>query len=112
MSAPLRILLLGSGREDADWRSSFDLLQAAAALDVPMEIGVAGPALDWLLSINAANSKVGRALSSLALLEIAPILACGPCPDQLAARQPLLPLRWIDPDAWRVWLRQSALQVW
>ena len=108
----MRILLLGSDRSDPDWRSSFDLLQAAAALDVPMEIGVAGAALDWLLPDPAVSCVIARAFSSLALLDLAPILARGPCPDALCTRQPVLPLRWIDPPVWRAWLRQADLQVW
>ncbi len=112
MSGPLRILLLGSDQPGANWRSSFDLLQAAAALEVPVEIGAAGPALQWLLPDPAAPSDVSRAFSSLALLDLAPIIARGPCPDALAGRQPALPLHWIDPPAWRTWLRHAALQVW
>ena len=112
MTAPLRILLLGSDQPDGNWRSSFDLLQAAAALEVSVEIGIAGPALRWLLPDPAESSDIARAFSSLALLDLAPIIARGPCPYALAGRQPVLPLRWIDPPAWRQWLRQAALQVW
>ncbi|MGE4071527.1 MAG: hypothetical protein AB7E72_10165 [Lysobacterales bacterium] len=112
MSGPLRILLLGSDQADADWRSSFDLLQAAAALDVPVEIGVSGPALRWLLPEPAVSCDIARAFSSLALLDLAPIRARRPCPDALAGRQPILPLDWMDAPAWRIWLRHAALQVW
>ena len=42
---PLRILFAHGPDDEAIWRAGFDLVQAAAALDLPLELGFAGDGL-------------------------------------------------------------------
>ena len=114
MTRSLRLLLLRMPGDDDSWRGAFDVLQGAAALDMPVEFAVAGDALAWILprSSVAGQDAARRALSSLALLGIEQVLAPGPCPYDLATRTPALPVRWMGSRSWHDWLRQASLQVW
>lgn len=114
MMAPLRVLLLHEPGDDASWRVAFDLIQAAAALDMPLQLALAGRGLEWLGPPQAGNAPcaASRALSSLQLIGIEQVLAPGPIPESLALLDSALQVSWLDAISWRTWLRQAPLQVW
>lgn len=110
MSLPLRLLFLHGAGDTAAWRAGFDLAQAAAALDVPLEIGFAGAGLDLIRTgTAAAHGPAGGAFASLALLGIDQALA--PAAERVVDGA-ALPLLWLDAAAWQSWLRRAPLQVW
>lgn len=112
MSAPLRLLFV-HGPASACWRAGFDVAQAAAALDVPVELGFAGEGLGLIrFVLDDAHGKRARgAYASLELLGIevvnAPAAESG---DTQAAS--VLPVSWLQPADWQAWLRRAPLQVW
>lgn len=105
---PLRILFAHGPDDEAIWRAGFDLVQAAAALDLPLELGFAGDGLR-LVTLGADGSRPPShaRFASLGLLDVAaarvPAAVCGPA---------ALPLEPLDDQAWRDWLRRAPLQVW
>lgn len=111
MSAPLRLLLTHGGDPAGRWRVVFDLVQAAAALDVALELGFAGAGLELIeLGGDGPRRPCASAYASLQLLGVESVRlpAGSPC----MPREPALPLRLLDDVAWRAWLRAAPLQVW
>lgn len=112
MSSVLRLLFV-HGPKAACWRAGFDLVQAAAALDVPVEIAFAGAALDLILpgSGDPAGKAARGAYASLELLGIELVYAQVRA-DVGPALPSALPIRWLQPQDWNSWLRRAPLQVW
>lgn len=112
MSAPLRLLFV-HGPASACWRAGFDVAQAAAALDVAVELGFAGDGLG-LIRAGLDGAHGGRARSAYASLELLGIelvyAPVGGALDTTAAA--VLPLCWLQPADWQAWLRRAPLQVW
>lgn len=112
MSGLLRLLFV-HGPEAACWRAGFDLAQAAAALDVPVELAFSADGLRLLLAdVDDAPGRAARgAYASLELLGIeavyAPVRA-----DAIVAAPSVLPIRWLESAAWQSWLRRASVQVW
>ncbi|GMU44390.1 MAG: hypothetical protein IT479_08375 [Xanthomonadales bacterium] len=101
----LRLLFTSSG----GWRAGFDLVQAAAALDLPLEIGFAGDGLRLILVADGGQCPASfGAFASLELLGVDRARVPAPAPAQSAA----LPLQALAPAEWRDWLRSRALQTW
>lgn len=113
MNGPLR-LLFARGPAAAPWRAGFDLAQAAAALDLPIEIAFAGAGLALIMPTTGevAAAPVRGAWASLELLGVEQVLAPAPCAAEFDASRAVLPVRWLDAGQWRDWLRQAPLQVW
>ena len=113
MPGPLRLLFV-HGPEAACWRVGFDLAQAAAALDVPVELAFSADGLRLLLAdvVDEAPARAARgAYASLELLGIEAVYA--PVrPDVVVAAPSALPIRWLAPAAWQSWLRRASVQVW
>ena len=112
MNPPLRLLFV-RGPGAACWRAGFDVAQAAAALDVPVELAFAA---DGLRLIRAdADDTPGKAArgayASLELLGIESVYAPAR-PELSAAAVTALPIRWLQPAAWQSWLRRAPVQVW
>ncbi len=105
---PLRILFAHGPDDEAIWRAGFDLVQAAAALDLPLELGFAGDGLR-LVTLGADGSRPPShaRFASLELLGVAP--ARVPRADGGPSALRLEPL---DGPEWREWLRRAPLQVW
>lgn len=105
---PLRLLFAHGPGNEALWRAGFDLAQAAAALDSPLELGFAGDGLR-LITLNPDGSRPASyaRFASLSLLDVA--AACVPAALAGPAALPLEPL---GDQAWRDWLRRAPLQVW
>lgn len=112
MAAALRLLFV-HGPGASCWRAGFDLVQAAAALDVPVELGFAADGLGLILpGADAAAGRAARgAYASLALLGIEEVYAATPG-EAGPHCAPVLPVRWLASAAWRAWLRRAPLQVW
>lgn len=110
MNRPLRLLFVHGPADDAIWRAGFDLAQAAAALDMPVEIGFAGAGLA-LVGVDQVGppSPAGGAFASLELLGVD--CAWAPAVERKTQRT-ALPLNWLSAEDWRVWLRRAPLQVW
>ena len=113
MNAPLR-LLFARGHHPATWRAGFDLAQAAAALDVPVELGFAGAGVQLIVpSVADAEIVAGSGIwASLALLGVERAYAPASCRDGLDPDRAALPVRWLDARDWRAWLRCAPLQAW
>lgn len=114
MSRPLRLLFVHGPADGALWRAGFDLAQAAAALDMPVEIAFAGAGLSLVYSDReGATGPATGAFASLELLGVdsarAPIVERE---SQHSARRTALPLTWLCADDWQRWLRCAPLQVW
>lgn len=105
---PLRILFTHGPGDETRWRAGFDLAQAAAALDSPLELGFAGDGLQ-LITLEADGTRPASyaRFASLALLDIAAVRVPGP-----VGRPAALALEPLGDQAWRAWLRRAALQVW
>jgi hypothetical protein len=114
MQPPLRLLFLHDPMIDGQWSAGFDLAQAAAALDIPVEIALAGPGLSLLLAGHADPVAISarKAFASLELLGVDQVLAPAPCPTALDSGSATLKVRWLDASNWQHWLRQAAVQVW
>ena len=112
MSAPLRLLFV-HGPASAFWRAGFDVAQAAAALDVPVELGFAGDGLGLIRAglDDAHGKRACGAYASLELLGIEVVYAPAAGPVDTAAA-PVLPVSWLQPADWHAWLRRAPLQVW
>lgn len=105
---PLRLLFTHGPENEAIWRAGFDLAQASAALDLPLELGFAGDGLRLItLQPSGGRPPSYARFASLGLLDVAaarvPAAVCGPA---------ALPLEPLDDQAWRDWLRRAPLQVW
>ncbi len=113
MNAPLR-LLFARGQHPATWRAGFDLAQAAAALDVPLELGFAGAGVKLIVPSAAVAEAVAGAgvWASLTLLGVECVYAPVSCRDGLDPDRAALPVRWLDASDWRAWLRCAPLQAW
>ena len=109
MTMPLRLLFL-HGPETALWRCGFDLAQAAAALDIALELGFAGDGLGLIVAAAADTKSLShRSFASLEMLGIDQVFA----PMTANARlQSALPLRRLDAHAWHAWMRRAPLQAW
>lgn len=91
------------------WRAGFDLAQAAAALDQPLELGFAGAGLELILEApGGARPPSFGAFASLELLGVEAVRV----PLAVPARPSALPLRALAAGEWRTWLRAQALQAW
>jgi hypothetical protein len=113
VSAGLRILFV-RGRAASTWRAGFDLAQAAAALDVPLELGFAGDAVELIVPAPSDTAAIAGSgvWASLALLGVEHVHAPAACRDGLDLGRAALPVRWLDPGDWRAWLRRAPMQVW
>jgi len=100
----LRLLFVHGPSEDL-WRAGFELAQAAAALDVPLELAFAGPGLDLI----AANSDCGRRFASLELLGVDQVRVPS---ERVPNDSSTLPVQELSKAQWHHWLRAAALQVW
>ena len=102
----MRVLFLSA---DEHWRAPFELVQAALAFDLPVELGFAGAGLQLLdLGSSLLPSSSARAFASLRLLGLSQVQtggSCGPA-DSLG-----LPLRWLALPGWSAWLRAGSLQL-
>lgn len=112
MDRTLRLLFV-HGPATACWRAGFDLVQAAAALDVPVELAFAADGLDLILPGSPAPAaRAARgAYASLELLGIEWVSAQA-IADAVRPSTTALPVHWLQPPAWRAWLRRAPLQVW
>lgn len=91
------------------WRAGFDLAQAAAALDVPLELGFAGDGLELVrVAVDGRRASVSGAFASLEMLGVEAVRVPAPWPAQASA----LPIQALAADAWRAWLRAGPLQTW
>jgi hypothetical protein len=113
MSAALR-LLFTRGQHLATWRAGFDLAQAAAALDVPLELGFASAGVKLIVpSATETEVVAGSGIwASLTLLGVEYAYAPASCCIGLAPDRAALPVRWLDASDWRAWLRRAPLQAW
>ncbi len=113
MNAPLRMLFTRAPAA-ATWREGFELAQAAAALDVPLELGFAGDGLELImpLAVDAEVPAGTRVWASLALLGVDSISAPEDCRRRFDSERAALVVRWLDADEWRTWLRRAPLQGW
>lgn len=111
MSAPLRLLFV-HGPARPCWKAGFDVAQAAAALDVPVELGFAAEGLGLILMrADSLRGFTPGAYASLELLGIDRVYA--PAPTDVSAALPsMLPIHWMPPTAWKSWLRRAPVQVW
>ncbi len=105
---PLRILFAHGPEDEVIWRAGFDLAQAGAALDLPLELGFAGDGLRLItLQSDGSRPPSYARFASLGLLDVAavrvPAAASGPA---------ALALELLGEQAWRDWLRRAPLQVW
>ncbi len=105
---PLRILFTHGPENELIWRAGFDLVQASAALDLPLELGFAGDGLLLVTLLPDGNRPPSYArFASLGLLDVAaarvPAAIGGPA---------ALPLEPLGELAWRDWLRRAPLQAW
>lgn len=101
--------LLFTRGPEGDWRAGFDLAQAAAALDLPLQLGFAGDGLRLVLAdAHDRRAPAFGAFASLELLGVAAAHVPSPAPRNASA----LPLQVLDADAWRAWLRAGSLQTW
>jgi len=99
-------LLFVHGPEDAVWRAGFELAQAAAALDVPLELAFAGPGLELITT----QRDCARNFASLELLGVDQVrIETAP---QGAASKLALPVQQLSALQWQAWLRAAPLQVW
>lgn len=90
------------------WRAPFELIQAALAFDVRVELGFAGPGLQLLALDDPTQPRASaRAFASLGLLGLGPVHA--PLGDACTSLS--LPIEWLDADAWRAWLRAGPLEL-
>jgi hypothetical protein len=113
MSTALRLLFV-RGRQLATWRAGFDLAQAAAALDVPLELGFVGAGVKLIVP-SAADAEVvagSGVWASLTLLGVERAYAPASCRDGLDPDRAALPVHWLDASDWRAWLRRAPLQAW
>ena len=112
MTPPLRLLFV-HGPGAACWRAGFDLAQAAAALDVPLELAFAADGLRLILADpQDPSGKLARgAYASLELLGIEAVHAQARAAISQDAAS-ALPIHWLQPAAWQAWLRRAPLQVW
>lgn len=112
MNAPMRLLFTRGAA--APWRVGFDLAQASAALDVPMELAFAGAGLELIMPRDgdAGPSAVHGSWASLELLGVERVFSPAPCPPGFDFARTVLPVCWLDADPWRDWLRQAPLQGW
>lgn len=105
---PLRLLFAHGPEHPAIWRAGFDLAQAGAALDLPLELGFAGDGLRLITRMPDGSRPPSYArFASLGLLDVA--AARVPVSVPLPAALPLAPL---GEQGWRDWLRRAPLQVW
>lgn len=112
MRPALRLLFV-HGPGVACWRAGFDLVQAAAALDLPVELAFAADGLDLILATGSEpEARAARgAYASLELLGIDMVRAQAIARGDRAPTS-ALPVQWLQPSAWRDWLRCAPLQVW
>lgn len=113
MITPLRLLFMRAPGDSA-WRAGFDVAQAAAALDVPLELGFAGPGLQLIVP-PAADTSVARGTgvwASLALLGVESVYAANAGSAGLDRQRSALPVVWLDPVDWRRWLCRASVQGW
>ncbi len=100
----MRMLFLSAGEH---WRAPFELVQAALAFDIPVELGFAGTGLELLADEPSQPRASARAFASLALLGLGPVHA--PLGD--AGARSSLPIAWLDTDCWHGWLRAGPLEL-
>lgn len=101
----MRLLFLSAGEH---WRAPFELVQAALAFDVPVELGFAGAGLQLLaLDDHGQPRASARAFASLGLLGIGTVHA--PLADACSSSS--LPIAWLDAGSWRAWLRAGPLEL-
>ncbi len=112
MAPPLRLLFVRGARANS-WRAAFDIVQAAAALDLPVELAFAGAGLGLILpdSEGAHGQSARGAYASLELLGIETVYALANGQSVANARS-VLPVSWLQPSSWQSWLRRAPLQVW
>jgi hypothetical protein len=113
MNAPLRLLFTRAPAATT-WRAGFDLAQAAAALDVPLELGFAGDALELIMPLAADTGVVAGTgvWASLALLGVDQINAPATCRNRFDSERAALAVCWLSADQWQAWLRRAPLQGW
>lgn len=113
MTAPLRLLFTRAPMA-ANWRAGFDLAQAAAALDVPLELGFAGAGLELIVPrvLDTGTMAGTGAWASLALLGIEQVRAAAADSAGFDRGRSALPVLWLDAGDWREWLRHAPVQGW
>jgi hypothetical protein len=113
MGLLLRLMFTHAPAADT-WRPGFELAQAAAALDMPLELGFAGAGLELIMPRAAAiRSQPGTGVwASLALLGVEGVHAPAACRDRFVGAHSALPVRWLETDAWLEWMRRAPLTGW
>lgn len=112
MERPVRILYAAAPGSAGDWRAAFDLAQAAAAFDVPIEIACCGDGLAWLRPSHPEHALAAAAFASLGVLGVTDIRVPAEAVVTMDAVHGTLAVLRLDVDQWQAWLRQGPLQVW
>lgn len=113
MTAPLRLLFTRAPAAGS-WRAGFDLAQAAAALDVPLELGFAGAGLELIVprALDTGTLAGSGVWASLALLGVERVHAASAGCEGFDRSRGALPVLWLGADDWRGWLRRAPVQGW